>query len=132
MILLDTHVLVWLVENGRRLGKAARETIQTDTELCLSAMTFWELGMLLGKGQIALTMPLPALLDRVIREGMTIVPVSAPIAIDAHILPRLHGDPMDRLLMATARSLDCPLMTADHVIEEYAAAGHIRMVDARR
>ena len=132
MILLDTHALVWLVEDSRRLGRAAREAVGAEAELCLSAMTLWELSMLLGKGQVALAMPLAALLNKVMQDGVAIIPVTALIAMDANGLPKLHGDPVDRLLMATARSLDCPLMTADHVIEEYAAAGHVRIIDARR
>ena len=134
MILLDTHVLVWLAEDSKRLGEAARTAIRSaEGELHLSAMSFWELGMLLSKRQITLAMPLPRMLEEVTAVSrMTILPITAEIAIDAHTLPRLHGDPVDRLLMATARAFDCPLMTGDHVIAEYAAAGHVRTIDARR
>lgn len=134
MILLDTHVLVWLLDGSKRLGMAARARIEADAgETYLSAMTFWELSLLEKKRQIVLAMPLPALLHEVTGSGgMIIEPVSAGIAIDANGLPALHGDPVDRLLMATARALDCPLLTADHVIAEYAAAGHVQAIDARR
>lgn len=133
MILLDTHVLVWLLEDSQRLGTSAREMIQANTGwIMLSAMTFWELSMLQSKRQISLSVPLPVLLGKVTTESlMTIVPVTAEIAMDANGLPSLHGDPVDRLLMATARSLDCPLMTADHVIRDYASAGHVQVLDAR-
>ena len=134
MILLDTHVLIWLLEDSERLGASAREAIRANTgRITLSAMTFWELSMLQSKRQMSLSVPLPVLLEKVIGESlMTIVPVTAEIAMDANSLPSLHGDPVDRLLMATARNLDCPLMTADHVVREYARAAHVQVIDARR
>ena len=133
MILLDTHVLVWLAENSSRMGGEARSQLENEDELYLSAMTFWELSLLQGKGQITLMMPLEQLLDRVtIDEGMTVAPVTAQIAMDANALPGLHGDPVDRLLMATARALSCPLMTADGMIGRYARDGHLQAIDARQ
>ena len=134
MILLDTHVLIWLAEDSKRLGISARAAIRSEEgEIRLSAMNFWELGMLLSKRQITLAMPLPRMIEELTTAGrMTILPVTAEIAIDAHTLPKPHGDPVDRLLMATARAFGCQLMTGDHVIAEYAAAGHVRIIDARR
>jgi PIN domain nuclease of toxin-antitoxin system len=133
VILLDTHVLLWLDERNQRLGKTAHDMVAASHDLRVSAMTFWELSMLLNKQQIALSKPLDQMLDEIAHaQETTVVPITAPIAIDANRLPRLHGDPVDRLLIATARDLRCPLMTADRTILDYAAAGHLRAIDARR
>ena len=137
MILLDTNALLWLAESDPRLGKAAREAIAqaaSTADILISAVSFWEIGMLLNKGRIGLFEPLPRWADAVTaRNEIRIVPVDAEIAVEAGLLPGgLHGDPGDRFLVATARVMRTPLLTSDHKILAYAEAGHVEAIDARR
>ena len=136
MILLDTSVLLWMVGGDRRLGAEARGTIElaaSTREAALSAISFWEVGLLLSKGRISLAMPLPDFAAGLSREGLfQVVPVDAAIAVEAGNLPAgIHGDPADRLLIATARQLGCPLATSDAKILAYAAQGRLAALDAR-
>ncbi|MFA6116035.1 MAG: type II toxin-antitoxin system VapC family toxin [Sphingomonas sp.] len=135
MILLDTHVLLWLVEDGKRLGAAARKRIEAEAgDVYLSAMSFWEIAMLADKRRIALSMPMSQWSERLLGQGhFKVVSVDPAIASDAGALPGdIHGDPSDRMIIATARSLGCPILTVDGPILAYAARGHVEAIDAGR
>jgi PIN domain nuclease of toxin-antitoxin system len=135
MILLDTNVLLWRAEKDGRLGKQARRIIDQAIDLneaCVSAMSLWEMAMLIRKRRITLGQPLREW-SRVAfgPNGLRLVPVDDAIAIDAGELEAIHGDPADRAIIATARVIACPLLTADRAILDYGAAGHVRVTDAR-
>jgi PIN domain nuclease of toxin-antitoxin system len=137
VILLDTHILLWLVEDDKRLGKKARETINGAAaagKVIVSAISFWEIGLLIEKRRIALSMPLGDFAEMVgRRREIRVAPVDARIAVEtANLPPGLHGDPGDRILVATARHLACPLATTDGKILAYAAQGHVQAIDASR
>jgi PIN domain nuclease of toxin-antitoxin system len=134
MILLDTHALLWLTE-AERLGAQARKLIDAETgKLHLSAISFWEIAMLIDKRRIALAMPLDSWMQRLFETGgFTVVAVDPGIAADAGSLPgNIHGDPCDRIMIASARSLGCPVLTADGLILDYAALGLVQAIDATR
>lgn len=135
MILLDTNVLVWFVENNPRLGADAREIAENAVagDIAVCAISFWEIGLLLSKKRLAFSIPLATFADSIRADDrFRIVPVSAAIAVEAGTLPgNIHGDPGDRLLIATARERACPLLTSDGRILAYAAQGHVRAIDAR-
>lgn len=134
MILLDTHVLLWAASDRERIGAGTHERIDAAIKLgeaTLSVMSLFEIAVLRRKGRIGIARPLLTWLGS-IGEGLRIIPVDLDIAVDASSLDNaIHGDPIDRILMATARMLDCPLVTADRAILRYAAAGHLHAVDAR-
>ena len=134
MMLLDTQSAVWLLQAPEELGSKARQTIRIAAgQLCFSAISCWELGMLTSKGRMTLASPLRRWVDAVIESGITIVDVSREVATDAGTLPGdIHGDSGDRIVIATARALGCALITSDRKILAYAAAGHLRAIDARR
>ena len=135
MIVLDTHALIWAVEGDGRLGASAsrliEETVQTD-RLGVSAITPWEVALLVERGRLRLGRELSGWLEDVLAlPGVSLVPIEPAIAIDSVRLPGdFHADPADRFIVATARHLDAPLLTADRKILAYAAAGHVRTVDA--
>jgi len=135
VILLDTHILLWVTEDDERLGKQARKRIGAEAaagNVIVSAISFWEIGMLIEKRRIALSMPLGDFAEIVGRRNdIRVVSVDARIAIEtANLPPGLHGDPGDRILVATARHLACPLATTDGKILTYAAQGHLQVINA--
>jgi PIN domain nuclease of toxin-antitoxin system len=137
VILLDTNALIWLAENDSRLGKAAQKAVAkaADTsDILVSAVSFWEVGLLLSKGRITLSEPLARWAQSVMtRPEIRIVSFDADIAVETGLLPEpLHGDPGDRFVVATARVLHAPLLTSDRKILAYAEAGHVEAIDARR
>ena len=137
MILLDTHVLVWAAEGSRRLGETARATIEEtrrEDRAGVSAITPWEIALLVEKDRLQLAMELGAWIQTVLQApGIDLLPIEPRIAIDSVRLPgRFHADPADRLIIATARRWSTPLLTADREILAYAAEGHVRAIDALR
>lgn len=135
MILLDTHVLVWSLSDDPRLGRKARQLIDEATGssiVLVSAITLWEIAMLVEKGRLALGRDVAAWIEAALEApGLQLAPVSPEIAIDSVRLPgHFHADPADRLIVATARQADATLLTGDRAILTYAAAGYVKAVDA--
>lgn len=130
--LLDTHALVWLVEASAELSPRARKSIDAAARadgLAVSAITFWEVAMLRERGRLALTTAPAEWRRRVLAlPGVVEAPVTGDIGVEAVDLPgELHGDPADRLLVATARIHGWRLATHDRRLLAYGAAGHVRV-----
>lgn len=118
MILLDTHVLLWQEQGDRRLGPQARRAVAralAEGQAAVSAITFWEIGMRMQKGQLALRFELDAWRRDLLDQGVSEIPVNGRLAARAGLLPDMHGDPADRLIVATALE-GHQLITADERI----------------
>lgn len=119
MILLDTHVLVWLDEGGPRLGKRALQRVDEEFgagNLAVSAISFWEISMLIQKGRLEMRLELDVWRKELLEKGLCEIPLDGAIAIRAGGLQDFHGDPADRLIVATALQASSTLMTADQKI----------------
>jgi PIN domain nuclease of toxin-antitoxin system len=119
MILLDTHVLIWLDEGSHRLGKKALQQINKEFEggvIAVSAISFWEISMLIQKQRLEIQMPLDDWRGELIQSGIQEIPVDGSIAIYSGGLQNFHGDPADHLIVATSLKLDATLVTADQKI----------------
>lgn len=119
MLLLDTHVLVWLDEGNPRLGKAALQIINESLasgQLGVATISFWEVAMLLEKQRITMQAELAEWRFELLQAGLLEIPLRGTTAIAAAQLPLFHGDPADRLIVATAIESGATLMTADEKI----------------
>ncbi|WP_349437897.1 type II toxin-antitoxin system VapC family toxin [Pararhizobium sp. A13] len=130
MIVIDTHVLIWAVQDDPRLGERARQVIDDMTRrsrILISAITPWEIAMLAEKGRIALGDDVGRWISRALAlPGVALAPLEAPIAVGSVRLPGgFHADPADRIIVATARFHQVPVMTADQAILDYGARGHV-------
>ena len=116
-LLLDTHVLIWAVENSTRLGADAREII-TDpgNEVFVSAATIWEIAIKRALGKLSFPSDVG---DTVRRDGFTELPVTFHHAEQAGGLPRHHGDLFDRMLVAQAQAEGLTIVTEDPIIPRY-------------
>ncbi len=137
MIVVDTHVLVWLVADDARLGEAARGAISAAAAnggVLASAITPWEIAMLAQKGRLLLGRETGTWIEAALAlPGIRLAPIEPSIAVDSVRLPgTLHPDPADRLIIATARHFGVPLLSADAAILAYGETGHLRVTDARR
>ena len=135
MILLDTHAFVWTVDGDRRLGPGARAAIEeaaASDGILVSAITPWEIALLVAKGRLRLGREVGAWLEAALAlPGIVLAPIEPAIAVDSTRLPGdFHADPADRLVVATSRHRGVPLLTADRAVLDYAASGHVRAVDA--
>lgn len=132
-VLLDTHVLIWLVEGLVDLPEesvAMLEEAAASDGLAVSAITFWEVALLHVRDRISLSRPVSEWRRRVLAApGVLEAPVTGDIGIEAVRLPGvLHPDPADRLLVATARMEGWSLATRDRRLLDYSAAGHVNAV----
>jgi PIN domain nuclease of toxin-antitoxin system len=134
VILLDTHTLIWLMADDPRLGLRARNQIDpafADAQVSVSAISFWEMAMLAERKRIAIAPnDVAAFRNRVISLGFDETLIDGEIAIAAGMLPLLHGDPADRLIVATAVVRGMTLVTADAAILRWNRK--LMRIDARR
>lgn len=133
MILLDTHVLIWLDEGNEQLGTESLALINEayhKYELIVAAITFWEVAMLVSKSRIELSMDGLEWRSDLLKSGMLEIPTDGHIGILAAQLDDFHGDPADRLIMATAIKQQATLITADKKILQW--RGPVPCLDARR
>jgi PIN domain nuclease of toxin-antitoxin system len=125
MIVLDTHVMLWWVSGSDELSasaeKAISSTLTRGSEVIVSAISAWEVSMLIDKERLILSMDVESWFDEVSQiDGVRFVPVDNEIGIKATMLPgEFHKDPADRMIVATARKLAVPLVTADEKIRNY-------------
>ncbi len=136
MILIDTHPLVWFMQGERRLGAQTRVLVQQAldrNEALVAPISFWETAMLVRKGRVVLGQSTSRWAEGMVAGGLIVAALTPDIAVRAGELPDdIHGDPADRLIVATAQSLDLLLVTSDLKILAYARAGHLRAFDSRR
>lgn len=131
MILLDTHVLVRYAVGHRELGKRAVRSIDNalrKRELAVSAISFWEVAMLLEKRRLKLNDTPIAFRALTLRQGIAECTLDGEIAIRSVELTALHGDPADRIIAATAIASGATLITSDAKLLAARLAG-LRMQD---
>jgi PIN domain nuclease of toxin-antitoxin system len=130
-LLLDTCVVIWISRN-ERISKEALDAInyaeEDGRELFVSAVSAWELGMLLARQRVTETRSAKDWYDSFRTEAKANeLAVTVDIFIASCSLPHLeHKDPIDRILIATAREHDLTIITRDRAILAYGAAGHVR------
>lgn len=122
MILLDTHIWIWACESPQRLSQAQHELIADESnKLWISAISIWEAAMLCYRGRIGGDLDPRHWLDATLGlHGLSVYELTAQVACEANELPAtFHRDPADRLIVATARVMGCPLLTSDRKIIDY-------------
>lgn len=124
MIVLDTHTLIWWVTNDVALSKKAKTAIERERaggEIIVSAISAWEIAMLVERETIVFTMDVEKWLATVQQiPGVKFAPVDIEISVKSVQLPgEFHKDPADRLIVATARKFAAPLVTKDLKIRAY-------------
>ena len=119
-MLLDTHIVLWLLSEPERLGPHLALVEDDRTQLFVSAATSWELAIKVGIGRLHVTEPIeqyvPSRIDAI---GARTIAVEHAHALAVAALPPVHRDPFDRILLAQAAALGVPLITADAVVDSY-------------
>jgi PIN domain nuclease of toxin-antitoxin system len=118
VILLDTHVLVWVAAEPRRLSRAAASAIRRAAVadgLGIASITLWELAFLFGRGRLRTHGTIEASIQRLLdATGVVVKEITPPVAaLSMQFADDFPGDPADRLIAATARAEGLTLATAD-------------------
>jgi PIN domain nuclease of toxin-antitoxin system len=131
MLLLDSHVLVWLAAGHPQLGARAVRAIDKalmGDGVAVSSFSYWEIETLVLKKRIRGLSSAEALRSQAVALGLMELEVDGAIAIAAARLRAFHGDPADRILVATAQSRSATLVTADQSLLEWRSG--LRTLDA--
>lgn len=133
LILLDTHVLVRMDQAAPGIGPTTRDAIQRayeGGELAVSAISFWQVAMLVDTGRITMARSVLAWRRDLLAAGLIEHPVDGEIGVRAAALAELHGDPADRIIAATTVAFGATLITADQRLLDW--GGPAPRIDAPR
>lgn len=137
LVLLDTHAWVWLLNGDLKINQKVRTAIErslSEEAVLLSAISPWEVAILVSKGRLSLDRDVGEWVQAAVSlPGIRVEPISPEIAVASTRLPgNIHPDPADRLIAATARHLGAILVTDDQLLLDYGAAGHLKVMRAGR
>jgi PIN domain nuclease of toxin-antitoxin system len=129
-ILLDTHTWIWLFQGSTELSEnviVKINQIGSQGKVFISAISVWELSMLVAKGRVTLAKPIHQWVeDSLSQPGVNLSLLTPAIAIESSFLPgEFHGDPADRIIVATARLNNLILLTRDRKILQYRSEGYV-------
>ena len=123
MIVLDTHIWVWWVHSDKRLTQTQAELIFANESgvIGISMISLWEVAKLVELSRLELPCPVDEWFEQALNyPGIQILELTPKIAVESTCLPgEFHRDPADQIIVATARSYDCPLVTSDERIIKY-------------
>ncbi len=125
MIVLDTHVWLWWLTAPERLSRVAGDAIDSAPRIGVSTLSAWEVAMLVVRGRISLDRDVSLWVGRALAdERIESLAPSADVAVAAGLLDTrsFPGDPIDRLIYATARSTGATLITRDAAIRAFDSA----------
>lgn len=133
-LLLDTHVWIWLMIGDKRINQSFKNMVAQSAEkehLFLSPISLWELGMLVEHKRIELEIDCLDWVEQALEgSDITLLPITPQIAIESTRLPENpHGDPADRILIATAHEHGAILVTHDQKIMSYGKGKFIGVYD---
>jgi PIN domain nuclease of toxin-antitoxin system len=114
-VVLDTHVWIWMAAGDQRASQLRGYT----GRLILPAISVWETAMLAAKGRLKLKPDVDTWVRQNLGAPVEMEPLSAEISIRSSRLGDFHGDPADRIIVATALALQMSLVTADQQIHEW-------------
>jgi PIN domain nuclease of toxin-antitoxin system len=131
MLVIDTHILLWWVNDDKQLSAKARAAIQDEMgnqgSILVSSISAWEIAMLVNRNRLTLTMDLDKWLQVVSEiDCLRFVPIDNKVALESTRLPgSFHKDPADRMIVALARNVSAPLVNADDKILAYS---HVKTI----
>lgn len=121
ILLLDTHAWIWWAASSPNLSRKALKAIRSAGGLRVSAISCWEVAMLVAKGRLVLDRDVEVWMDLALKlPRVQLVPLSPRIAVrSSRLASETPGDPADRILIATALEVGCTLITKDDRIRRF-------------
>ena len=120
LYLLDTHVLLWAASAPKRLPSATRTLLNNPAiDLMFSTASLWEVAIKRGLGRTDFRVEPRRLRTGLLDNGYQELPVRGEHALALDLLPPIHRDPFDRMLLAQAHAEGATLLTADRLVAQY-------------
>ncbi|MEH1930882.1 type II toxin-antitoxin system VapC family toxin [Nostoc sp.] len=122
MIILDTHIWIWWVDNNQRLNQKYRDCIEEyqSQGLGVSIISCWEVAKLVENRKLAFSISVDEWLAAALAyPAVQLLELTIPIIVESTKLTGFHRDPFDQVIVATARIYSCPLLTVDAKILAY-------------
>lgn len=119
-LLLDTHLLLWMLDDSPKLGRRARAIMQARGAECfVSAVSFWEIAIKAGLRREDFRVDADSLIEACLAAGLKLLAFTPSHAVGVAKLPRHHSDPFDRALVAQALVEPLTLLTRDAKLAAY-------------
>jgi PIN domain nuclease of toxin-antitoxin system len=121
--LLDTHALIWHLEDDARLSVQAKSVIEDDqNEIIATIASFWEMAIKINLGKLVLKMSLDEMFEKLDDMGIRIITIQASHIHIIETLPLHHRDPFDRMIIAQADAEKCIIISIDEAFDAYQTA----------
>lgn len=119
-LLLDTHAFLWFIEDSSQLSADAKNLLESDVDLLISAASLWEIAVKISIGKLTLTQPFDVFIpDQLTKNAIDLLPIGIPHLALVSTLPLHHRDPFDRLLVAQAIIEQISIMSIDGKFDTY-------------
>ena len=122
MVLIDTHILLWILSDSRQITEKARKALD-ENDVCISIASLWEMAIKASlkksEKRLELEETIQQIADRCVSQGIDILPITPTDCEKIRTLPHHHEDPFDRIIIAQASTRDFPLITKDENIWKY-------------
>lgn len=118
-MLLDTHTLLWFLNDDIQLPVTVRQRIEAADEVFVSIASLWEISIKLNIGKLSLTIPFESIDADIAASNIVILPITFADTVRYRSLPLYHRDPFDRMLVAQAIDRDYVLVSRDGALDAY-------------
>lgn len=119
MLLLDTCAFLWFLEDSTKLSQTAKTAIENSEMVYLSIVSLWEIAIKKSLGKLEIKQTIAELAQICRGANITILPIKVSYLDRLGTLPKVHGDPFDRLIISTATEEGIPIATHDAQIVRY-------------
>ena len=118
--LLDTHALIWHLEDDARLSTVSKSVIENEqNEIFATIASFWEMVIKISLGKLNLKMPLDDMFEKLESMEIAIINIQASHVRNVQNLPHHHRDPFDRMIIAQADAEKCTIISIDNAFDAY-------------
>ena len=119
MYLLDTHAMLWYLRDSPELSASAHSLIDKAEYVAVSIASFWEIAIKQSIGKMQFCMTIPELESLCLDRDIQVLPIQSVVLEQIKSLPKIHGDPFDRLIIAQAQIGKMTIITLDRIIPQY-------------
>ena len=118
--LLDTHTFIWFIEDDEKLSSTAKETIEAENSVnYISIASLWEIAIKINLEKLELKKQFAEIGNQITQNGFIILPIEFQDTLTVSLLPYIHKDPFDRIIISQSMNKDFTLITADDNIAKY-------------